>query len=254
MASGIGETLRKARNRRKLPLFEIEAEIRIRVRYLSAIEAEEWDALPEGSYTRSFIRTYANYLGLDGDRLAGEFGGAPPAAGEAGAPRAQPARPGGQSRRASPGSGRSRALVAAVVVAVLAVAVAAIALIGGDSPGGSGEVAQNPPEATPATNRAPATGRSSSVELSVLATAEVWVCVLNSDGKALVDGQVLADGAREGPFHSDTFTVAFGNGEVEMRIDGKQKRVPESASPLGYEIGRDGALTELSEAERPTCA
>ena len=107
VANGIGETLRKARNRRKLPLFEIEAEIKIRARYLRAIEAEEWDALPDGSYARSFIRTYANYLGLDGDRLAAEFGRAPPASADRGPARRPPSPPGASGcadrvRRASP--------------------------------------------------------------------------------------------------------------------------------------------------------
>ena len=68
--SGIGATLREARNRRKVELSEVEAETKIRARYLRAIEAEDWDALPGGAYARGFIRTYAAYLGLDGERLA----------------------------------------------------------------------------------------------------------------------------------------------------------------------------------------
>ena len=51
----------------------MEAETKIRVRYLRALENEEWDVLPGGAYTRSFIRTYATHLGLDGERLADEF-------------------------------------------------------------------------------------------------------------------------------------------------------------------------------------
>ncbi len=77
--------------------------------------------------------------------------------------------------------------------------------------------------------------------------------MLAADGKALVDGQVLPGGSEAGPFHSGSFTVAFGNGEVEMSIDGKQIQTPESASPIGYEIGREGGLTKLGEGERPTC-
>ena len=76
--------------------------------------------------------------------------------------------------------------------------------------------------------------------------------MLDSKGRALVDGQVLPAGEEEGPFHSGSFTVAFGNGEVAMRIDGKDIRTPASASPLGYSIEPGGHLTP-SEAERPTC-
>ena len=89
--------------------------------------------------------------------------------------------------------------------------------------------------------------------LSLTTTAELWVCLLGGDGKPLVDGLVLPAGAEEGPFRSGSFTVSFGNGEVEMRIDGRDSEIPESASPLGYEVGPGGDLSPLSEAERPTC-
>src|SRR3954451_3398867 len=73
MDSGVGTILREARNRRKVELSEVEAATRIRFRYLRAIEDEEWDVLPGGVYTRGFIRTYASFLGLDGDRLANDY-------------------------------------------------------------------------------------------------------------------------------------------------------------------------------------
>jgi len=85
------------------------------------------------------------------------------------------------------------------------------------------------------------------------ATAEVWVCVLDAKGTHLVDGQILDAGAKEGPFRSDSFTVAFGNGEVALMIDGKQANIPATSSPVGYSIDGSGALTELSESERPSC-
>src|SRR6201987_872403 len=73
MDSGVGTILREARNRRKVELSEVEAATRIRFRYLRAIEDEEWDVLPGGVYTRGFIRTYASFLGLDGERLVGDY-------------------------------------------------------------------------------------------------------------------------------------------------------------------------------------
>lgn len=45
----------------------------IRARYLEALEEERVDALPEGPYQRSFLREYAEYLGLDGDILVAEW-------------------------------------------------------------------------------------------------------------------------------------------------------------------------------------
>ena len=78
--------------------------------------------------------------------------------------------------------------------------------------------------------------------------------MLDAGGKPLVDGEILTPGAEAGPFRSGSFTVAFGNGAVEMSIDGKQIPIPERASPIGYTIGRNGGLSELAEGERPTCA
>ena len=104
--------------------------------------------------------------------------------------------------------------------------------------------------ASPAsTGRAAAEGTA----LELTAKAELWVCLLDAKGRPLVDGIVLPEGAEEGPFRSGSFTVSFGNGEVEMRIDGRETEIPESGSPLGYAIGRGGELSPLSESERPTC-
>jgi cytoskeleton protein RodZ len=72
MESGVGASLREARKRRELDLTDVEAAIKIRVRYLQAIEDENWEVLPGDVYARGFIRTYAGYLGLDGERLADE--------------------------------------------------------------------------------------------------------------------------------------------------------------------------------------
>lgn len=69
---GVGNKLREARTRRKLTLDEVEAETKIRARYLRALENEDWDQLPGDTYARAFIRTYGRLVGLDGDRLAEE--------------------------------------------------------------------------------------------------------------------------------------------------------------------------------------
>jgi cytoskeletal protein RodZ len=74
----IGATLREARERRQLTYEQVEAEIKIRARYLRALEEEEFDSLPSGTYVRGFLRAYASYLGLDGrlfvDEYASRFG------------------------------------------------------------------------------------------------------------------------------------------------------------------------------------
>jgi len=61
--------LREARRQRGRSLAECERDTRISRAYLEAIEAERFDALPAPVYARGFLRSYARYLGLDGDDL-----------------------------------------------------------------------------------------------------------------------------------------------------------------------------------------
>ena len=65
----IGATLREARMRARIDISEIEAETKIRAKYLRALENEEWDLLPGPTYVKSFLRTYAEALGLDAKLL-----------------------------------------------------------------------------------------------------------------------------------------------------------------------------------------
>lgn len=68
----IGETLRQERLRRNLGLQQISNELKLSTRFLEAIETEQFDRLPGGVFTRSFVRQYARYLGLNEDELAAE--------------------------------------------------------------------------------------------------------------------------------------------------------------------------------------
>ena len=69
----IGPILEKARMERGLTLEEAEQATKIRKRYLSGLEREDYGVLPDAVYVRGFLKTYANYLGLDGDKLAREL-------------------------------------------------------------------------------------------------------------------------------------------------------------------------------------
>ncbi|HEX8051127.1 MAG TPA: helix-turn-helix domain-containing protein [Solirubrobacterales bacterium] len=137
MDDSVGTKLREARTRRKLSLTDVEGAIKIRVRYLQAIEDEDWEQLPGDTYARAFIRTYGSLLGLDGERLAEEHrrrrGAARP--GER-LPRVDP-RPRPVVRKRTRRSVPPR-LVAAAVTALVAAALLAIGLSTG---GGSDEPA-----------------------------------------------------------------------------------------------------------------
>jgi cytoskeleton protein RodZ len=69
----IGSSLRDSRMRQKLDLAQVERATRIRARYLMALEEDRFEALPAPAYAKGFLRTYADYLGLDAQRFVDEF-------------------------------------------------------------------------------------------------------------------------------------------------------------------------------------
>jgi cytoskeleton protein RodZ len=281
----IGDTLSEARTRRGVDLDQVHAATGIRPRYLRAIEQEDWDALPEEFYARSFIRKYAQFLGVEPEPLVEEYrrqrgtgggrGGAPttPFAGTTTSRRAEALR----RRRARQGV---YAWLGGIAVLVVIVVVAILLLSGGEEEGakqagsgaagakqgagakgggkggkganGEGGGKQSSAGGKQSGGKAGANG-GSAVALKIEPTAEVWACVLDAKGKRLVDGATLAAGETTGPFHSRSYTAAFGNGSVEVWIDGKRAKTPSTPSPLGFTVDRHGKLHQIPEGERPSC-
>jgi cytoskeleton protein RodZ len=69
----IGNSLRAARERQGLGYPEIELATKIRAKYIRALEEEDFDAIPGDAYVRGFLRTYSDYLGLDGEVYVDEY-------------------------------------------------------------------------------------------------------------------------------------------------------------------------------------
>jgi hypothetical protein len=69
----IGNSLREARVRRGIELPQAEQATKIRSKYLRALEEEHFELLPAETYVKGFLRTYADYLGLDGQLYVDEF-------------------------------------------------------------------------------------------------------------------------------------------------------------------------------------
>src|SRR5580765_4927172 len=65
MTQSIGEKLRLAREARGIALRDISEQTRISMRYLEAIETDDYQRLPGGIFNRSFIRAYAKFVGYD---------------------------------------------------------------------------------------------------------------------------------------------------------------------------------------------
>lgn len=69
----VGEQLREARERQKVSLHAIAEKTNISVRFLDAIEKNQFEKLPGGIFTRGFIRSYAAQVGLDPDGTVAQF-------------------------------------------------------------------------------------------------------------------------------------------------------------------------------------
>src|SRR5918997_4714474 len=69
----IGETLRDARMRQRLDIADVESRTKIRAKYLRALENEEFGMLPGPTFVKTFLRTYAEALGLDPQVLVEEY-------------------------------------------------------------------------------------------------------------------------------------------------------------------------------------
>jgi cytoskeleton protein RodZ len=69
----IGNSLREARLRQGLDFPQIEQATKIRGKYLRALEEEQFDVLPAPTYVKGFLRSYSEYLGLDGQLYVDEF-------------------------------------------------------------------------------------------------------------------------------------------------------------------------------------
>lgn len=75
----IGQELKSARLKKGLDLTEIEEALKIRLRFLQALEKNEFDILPGPAYVKGFIRSYAKYVGLDPQALIEEYKAIQPA-------------------------------------------------------------------------------------------------------------------------------------------------------------------------------
>src|SRR6478609_8025654 len=103
------------------------------------MEAEEWDVLPGETYARGFIRTYASYLGLDGDRLADEHRR------DSGVVRPAERLPGAKDGAAQGAPGGRRRLPPRLVATIVSVALVAVLIAAGLFSGSGGDAPTVPP-------------------------------------------------------------------------------------------------------------
>jgi cytoskeleton protein RodZ len=275
----IGATLREARMRERIDVSEIEAKTKIRAKYLRALENEEWDLLPGPTFVKSFLRTYAQALGLDDRALLEEYKLQYEHPGDAAEPLQQPSTAaarqrarlgrraraaGGAPRRAASAAGAggpSRGYVVAVAIVGLLIVLLVVGLLtGGGSPSSTasthagassrGGAADAGGAAHRHARRATSTAGLASLKLEP--TAEVYVCLIGDNGSRRIPGVILKPGVPEPEYHARHFLLTLGNNAVTLLVNGKSQTVPPSAQAIGYAITRTGMRT-LAPGELPTC-
>ena len=257
----IGASLREARLRAKVDITDVEAATKIRAKYLRALENEEWGLLPGPAFVKSFLRTYADYLGLDGKLLVDEY-------------KLRHERPTdldqmpispnlGRRRAPGPVSRISPAWIIGIVIVALLGLFAYLGASGGEetnttpttstqSAAQKRAAAKRKAEAAAAARRARI--RRQRVKLRIEPTAALYVCLENAKRKALIPGQILQGGAKTRTFSSKRFRITLGHGgDSTLRLNGKAFAVPPSDTSISFVITRK-KRRQLPAGSGPTCA
>ncbi|MGX6449134.1 helix-turn-helix domain-containing protein [Patulibacter sp. S7RM1-6] len=270
----IGATLREARMRAGIDIAEVESRTKIRAKYLRALENEEWSLLPGPTFVKSFLRTYAETLGLDAKLLVEEYkfrhepyeNAAGPARrrSAAGAPTSR-----GVRRRRRGGGGafgppkRTNLLPLLLLLVLIAGAVYAVYALskGEDDPTPTATATATTPEKQPASEadreqrRAERARARRTVKLRITAPSSrsVYVCVRDARGRAVVDARTLEAGERTRTLRSQRFQIALNTSGARVTDAGKRLSLKaDSKGVVAYEITK-GRERRLSEGRRPSC-
>ena len=138
-----------------------------------------------------------------------------------------------------------------MVLAVIGFAAVVGVIIGIFAVGGSNNSGQGGIEATGESTTV-TTPNASPVSVVFQTKKLVWVCLVDRHRRPVINGQSLIAGQTVGPYNGKAFEVTFGNGSVELTVNGEPVDVPPVAAPVGYRITPDGA-TRLSPPEEPSC-
>ena len=238
----IGSSLREARERQELDLSRIERDTRIRPKFLQALEDEQFDRLPAPAYARGFLRTYADYLGLDAQRFVDEYNAhfAPAEEPQAAAP----------VRIRRPGRLRRRLLVVVPVALSLGLVAWGFSLDGGhhhraafSPPLPHTRVSTTtPPATTPPPAPSTATQKPVRAQIALVATrGPCWLSVrLGSDTGRLLYERTLEHGQTVG-FSGPRLWIRIGAPwNLDATLDGQRVQLPSStgnvvATPRGLQ-------------------
>ena len=242
----IGNSLREARHRQQLELSEVEQATKIRSRYLKALEEESFDALPAQTYVKGFLRTYADYLGLDGQLYVDEYNSRYSAGGEE--PR-EPVVARRTSRVSSPHRRFERrgVLIALAGIGVLfALFIAAFKFSGHDNTG------PQIPNLGPSTPKAHTKTKTHKAVVAPARPAKIRFFVVSTGGNCWmevrnysVNGRTLYAGTLQlhqfQRFVARRLWIDFGSpGNVKASVNGQAVTIPGGGRTVTVQVSRHG--------------
>jgi hypothetical protein len=251
----IGSTLREARMRERIDISEVEAQTKIRAKYLRAIENEEWDLLPGPVYAKSFLRTYGDYLGLDSRMLVDEFRRRYEGPSDHDF-RPVASRPSRERERYSRPRRTPSWIPIAVVVVLVVVALAIVGMLNSSNNSSTStqrQVTHNHPArhttTTAAVKPPPAPTR---VTLQMVPTGPVYVCLVNAAGRKLINEQTFLPGQTIPAETGSKLLLTLGNNGVQMKVNGKPWPVAASPTAIRLMITPAG-VQHILNSQLPTC-
>ncbi len=260
----IGSTLREARMRARIDITEVEQATKIRAKYLRALENEEWSLLPGSTFIKSFLREYADFLGLDSRSLVEEYKLRYERPSEIELAPISPSlgrdRRGGSGRPGPYGPPRTAPpwLIVGGAVVLLLVVLGLVGLVFGSMGGGGGSPATSHTTRTQAAHprtapRRPRTSAPSALaSVRIVPTGTVYVCLVDGSGRVLIRGAQFGAGQTVPVYRARAMRITLGNNAVQLRVNGRGVTVPPSATAIAYEITTAGARS-LPAAQAPTC-
>jgi cytoskeletal protein RodZ len=216
----IGSSLREARLRQDLDFPAIEAGTKIRGKYLRALEDEQFSQLPAQTYVKGFLRTYAEYLGLDGELYVDEFNSRYVVGEEEPPIRARRTAKPHVRRRVAP------ILLLAALVGIALVTALVIAAWKSGSPPAQHYVGLTPP---PAKSHKPRATATASITLRGLRSGALVLIRKNSaTGKVLFNAGLSAGQTKH--FTTKKLWINTGTPEnLRITVDGKRVALPGGA-------------------------